>query len=98
MSKLQSVEHFKEILDQEFETYSYSGRSMYGSKYLAFTVSRESSFAGIVASIVADYVEEFGDATVEDVVVFFERSKTDSMGRDTVIYFPSIVWQDEWSR
>ena len=98
MSKInnQSVENFKEILDQEFETYSYSGQAMYGKKCLAFNISRESSDAGVVASIVADYVDEFGDGTVEDIVVFFERSKTDSMGLDTVMYFPSIVWQEEW--
>ena len=83
-----SIENFKEILDQEFDTYSYSGRGMYGSKCLAFNISRETSEAGVVASIMKDYTDEFGDATLEDIVVFFERSKTDSMGLDSVMYFP----------
>lgn len=94
----QSIEKFKEILDREFETYSYSGRAMYGKECLAFTISRSASEAGVVAAIMRDYTDEFGDATLEDLVVFFERSKTDSIGLDTVMYFPSIVWQKEWNQ
>lgn len=92
----QSAENFKEILDQEFETYSYSGRAMYGKKCLAFNISREVNEAGVVALIMKNYADEFGDKTLEDIVVFFERSKTDSMGLNTIMYFPSIVWQEDW--
>lgn len=39
--------------------------------------------------------------TIEDfketLVGIFERSKTDSMGLDTVLYFPAVKWNSEWN-
>jgi hypothetical protein len=90
-------EKFKEILDLEFETYSYSGRGMYGKKCVAITISRHVSEFGIVARVVSNFTEEYGGAHLDEIVSLFEGSKTDSMGLDTVMYFPDIewVWEDE---
>jgi hypothetical protein len=88
----ETIEDFKDILDQEFDTYSYSGRGMYGEKCLAITISREASIAGVTAQIMYSFDYEFKNDRLNDLVSIFERSKTDDMGRDTVMYFPNIEW------
>ena len=93
----QTIEYFKEILDNVNETYSYSGRAMYGDKCLAVSISRDASIAGFVADVMLTFVNEYGDSREgETLVSIFERSKTDSMGLDTVLYFPTVKWNSEW--
>jgi len=92
------INNVKEFLDQNYETYSYSGRGMYGKKCLAVTISRDASLAGFVAKTMLSFISEYGDASTgaEMLVNMFEQSKTDSMGLDTVLYFPSIKWNPDW--
>jgi hypothetical protein len=94
--KSQVASNLKEIIDQDFETYSYSGRAMYGDRCLAFNISRDANPMGVVVQIVADFVSLFGDAELDELVSVFEQSRTDSMGLDSVLYFPAIKWLEEW--
>ena len=91
------IEDFIEVIKQDHDVYSYSGRSMFGKKCLAFTISKEDSEAGVVADIMSSFAEDFEADKLIDISNFFHGSKTDSMGHDTVMYFPSIEWQEEWN-
>ena len=72
-----------------YETRSYSGRGMYGKECLAFTTERETS-SFVVA---ADWMEAAlyaGEDFIESVLAAMRGLRTDSLGRGTVFYFPSM--------
>lgn len=67
----------------------YSGRGSFGREWISFTVAPDENMLGIVAQMVAYAREEDQEALVEA----FENAKTDSLGRSTVVYFPSYAWE-----
>ena len=74
------------------EVRSYSGRGMYGAQCVAFTVEAEQSLLGVVAEVVAANAEtglEF------EIARLFKAAKIDSMGLGTIVYFPSVKWDDD---
>jgi len=100
------LEDFIYIIKQDHDVYSYSGRGMFNKKCLAFTISREDSKAECIADIMANFMgslarkidaENFNPDSLIDIANLFHGTKMDSMGMDTVMYFPAIEWQDQWN-
>jgi hypothetical protein len=88
-----TAEKVKDLLeDAGHETRSYSGRAMYGRQCLAVVTDDEA------ADVVVDAMERCamgGDVeSVVELARFLHGSRTDSMGRGTVIYWPNIDWAD----
>ncbi len=88
-----TAEKVKDLLeDAGHETRRYSGRAMYGRQCLAVVTDAEA------ADVVVDAMERCamgGDAeSVVELARFLHGSRTDSMGRGTVIYWPNIDWAD----
>lgn len=77
----------------QHDSFSYSGRGMYGQRCVAVTVT--GSIPSTVAHIIESYVEDFGDSELSYIVGFFETSETDSLGRNLVLYFPTIEYIEE---
>lgn len=86
------------VEDAGYETHSYSGRGMYGSKCLSFNLeSGENEFDAFltIAEAIQSYAESSDDGLeLEDITPYFMGAKSDSMGLGTVIYFPEIVWNN----
>lgn len=81
-----------EIRDcDELKARSYSGRAMYGRDCVGVVVPRDvSSFQLAAAIAVALLFEEDGERDVEDLADL--RVCEDSMGLDTIVYFPRVEW------
>ena len=79
------------IRDAGYTVRKYSGRFMYGRCCVALIVPRDDEpFSAGVAVGAAWYA-----ATESDTVALaLPRSRTDSMGLDSVVYFPSIDWPE----
>lgn len=94
--KIQVQELIDFITDAGYEVgEGYSGRGMYGDTCVSITISRDDNEAGVVAAIMTAAVE--GATDLEDAVNktielgrVFADSSTDSMGRDTILYFPRM--------
>ncbi len=73
--------------DAGYEPRSYSGRGMYGKECLA--VSCENPVETVLDVIwAASNIQE-----VERVVTALRGSRTDSLGRSEVLYFPNVEWE-----
>lgn len=84
------VSAFKDVAyELDVDLRSYSGRNMYGKTCLGVTLG-----AGQVFRFVAEVtvlVTEFGDGFLtEEIIDIMDRARTDSMGYDTILYFPSL--------
>lgn len=69
---------------------SYSGRGMYGSECVGFTTS-DYSGAGDLAKFVLAVSQALG---TDVAVQIADATRTDSMGRGTIYYFPGVVAED----
>lgn len=76
------------ISDAGYQAESYSGRGMYGRTCVGVTVPRDTSPFQLAAQIIAssDDPAEMADS-LSDL-----RVNEDSMGFDTVVYFPRVPW------
>lgn len=63
---------------------SYSGRGMYGRSCLGV----ETDDLGDLFAAVLEELE--GEEDTQDVQPAFKSMRTDSMGRGTIVYFPSV--------
>lgn len=75
----------------------YSGRGMNSKTCLAFVVEG-GQLLGSIADVVEAAVEFAVDADNPDwreVVGLFRGARTDSMGRDVVVYFPSLITEPD---
>lgn len=68
-----------------YETRTYSGRGMYGKECLAFDT--QDSVIEVAASLFETVLDTENAA---DFINTFRKIKTDSLGRGTVFYFPSM--------
>ena len=85
---LELLEEFEDLI----QIIPYSGRYMFGKYCIGIIIPKEINIHGIVADITA---ATFGDDDLLELVVSsFKQSKTDEMGRDTVIYFPHLPHPD----
>ncbi len=70
----------------------YSGRGMYGATCLGFTV-RDPFTLGVA---IGQCTGDDNDQLSEDLVyTFASGARTDSMGLDAIVYWPSITVDDE---
>ena len=73
-----------------YDVRRYSGRSMYGDECVGVTTS--DGMARVTANIIEEYVHLFGE-TPDSAI--WDNVRTDSMGLDTVIYWPRIKYTEE---
>lgn len=104
------MNYFKEIkmhilqqLSQQsiYKATNYSGRGMHGKSCLGFQVESGVS----VGEFIADMMDEAASSTEGDRSLFafhieamaeaFRDMKTDSLGRGTIVYFPSVDFEAE---
>lgn len=74
-----------------YEPRSYSGRGMFGQKCLGVSCDSE-------VRLIIDFVRELcattdDQAEINDVLDMISDVKTDSLGRQTIIYWPDIEWK-----
>lgn len=79
------------IHDAGYEPRSYSGRGMYGRSCVGVTVDRGTSAFNLAAEIIASSADpvEMADSLCKLNV------SQDSMGLDSIIYFPNVPWVEE---
>lgn len=86
-------DQFETIVDafQEagFETRSYSGRCMYGAQCLG--VDCDNPVRAVLKAVSA-LAENNEGSELCDLIALLEDARTDSMGRGSILYFPSIEW------
>lgn len=86
-----NAERFIELLDDAgCEPRSYSGRGMYGARCVSITTDRYQS-EGYVAALTMIYAESDEQSELLSV---WRGVRSDSMGLDTVIYFPDMDWPE----
>jgi len=78
---------------------AYSGRAMYGEQCFAVECDNVldaivSFTAELIASSHENDPEEDIDEIATEVREFLEGARTDSLGRQQVLYWPKIEWQD----
>lgn len=80
------------ILEESFDCFPYSGRSMYGKKCLAITVQDNNLFKFMqdILIAVADNPEY-----IYKLETIFDDVRWDSLGLDYVVYFPRVTYSDE---
>lgn len=99
MNELSGKQLIEVIGWAEFKAQKYSGRGMYGSECVGFTAKSEIK---AVAKIVLETVNIGGwsgelDEDIASICEALEDAQTDSMGLDTIIYFPRIQWPEDVS-
>ncbi len=90
-----TTEQLKQIIDgtqmqdgETLKTRSYSGRAMYGSKCLGYTVESHNLIASVAWIMVSAADMEVDTYKVAEA---FEESRTDNMGRSAmIVYFPKM--------
>jgi hypothetical protein len=80
--------------DAQYEPRSYSGRCMYGENCLAVTTDSASEAATVILDVVQACAENGTAEDVLELVAMLRGSRTDSMGRGVVVYWPDIKWAD----
>jgi hypothetical protein len=84
---------FQELLEQVgYEPISYSGRGMFGKTCVGVVAS---DIGGLVADVVSLLTGSSHYTIFDEVSDAFRYMKTDSMGRDMIVYFPRIEYQSE---
>jgi hypothetical protein len=81
---------------EPFEARSYSGRGMRGRECVGVTVGRGLSSFQLGVAIAAAMRDDFFpqlQQDLEDLVGLTVRE--DSMGLDTIVYFPGVEWKDD---
>lgn len=76
---------------------SYSGRSMYGRECLGVTTHSMGDLIADVMVAAADWTQDEpdGDRAAGDAAEAFRQMRTDSMGHDTIVYFPGVPFTDD---
>lgn len=80
-----------------YEPRDYSGRGMFGDRCVAVVVERGTSEFRLAAEVAIELVSLHEDGEAQDVLEELARLdvRGDSMGRDSVIYFPDVAWPAE---
>lgn len=92
-------EILKSICDADpdsFQLYKdYSGRGMYGRTCVGVVCSSGIALASaVMEEIAANYIGD-DDFDMNEVAYAFSKGSEDSMGRDTIVYFPGTEWDLE---
>jgi hypothetical protein len=86
-----------EALEIDFR--AYSGRGMYGRQCISVTTNRQ-DFITLISTVVGELMELCTDpANVDQVETYKDEAcalvsyESDSMGLDTVYYWPDFEWE-----
>jgi hypothetical protein len=74
-----------------FEVRRYSGRGMYGKECVGIEI--DGGIGELFATVLETCHKQDG-YMVEDLAEAFRGMRTDSMGRGTIVYFPSVPCQN----
>jgi uncharacterized protein Yka (UPF0111/DUF47 family) len=77
------IKQLAETLHDYADTHNYSGRGMYGRECVAVT-------ARTVTEALAQVVNVTDD--IDDIRWLVTHFRTDSMGTDTIVYWPDMAW------
>lgn len=84
---------FKELCETGFlDIQAYSGRNMYGKKCVGIVTREGESVGMILASLIESAMEE--PEALQIVIKGIRTMRTDSFGLDTIVYFPSALWNE----
>jgi len=94
---------FKEIKElfesAGYEPRSYSGRGMFGRNCFGVEVEDPNS---VIPDIIMAYARDKADDgymvhinVIEEILELLVRPHTDSMGRDVILYWPRIKWEED---
>lgn len=84
-----------------FEIRRYSGRGMYGKECVG--IEYDAGLGQLFADCLEafshspenkDYQLEIPAVVLEDLAEAFREMRTDALGRGTIVYFPSVAWEE----
>jgi hypothetical protein len=79
----------------EIRARSYSGRAMFGKSCVGVTVPGGVPSFRLAAAIAAAFHDVDEDTALDNVADLARlRVCEDSMGRDTIVYFPQVEWPE----
>ena len=85
---MKAIRQFIEEKDGESIHENYSGRGMYGDQCMGIiTANTLTCFGYLIHTLSGDFPD-----LVEKLC---NNVRTDSMGHDTIIYFPGVYWDNE---
>ena len=73
----------------EYTCRAYSGRMMFGRNCLGVVVEN-----GDIGNLIAHIVDNLDETTQGDIADGVRSMRTDSMGLQTIVYFPSVSYID----
>lgn len=86
---------FNLLVRADLEPQSYSGRGMDGRRCLSIYLHDGNNHLRVVADILDMRPEDVMD--LGELARIFRNSREDGMGLGTVLYFPSVEWEDAWN-
>lgn len=81
--------------DEEIEARSYSGRGMYGESCVGVTCDNPFKVIAELAFMAGSDVAEENYSLAQDILQALGETRSDSMGRSTIIYWPRIKWVEQ---
>ncbi len=81
---------YEVLEDCEFQPRAYSGRSMYGTYCLGVSCSNPMSALVQICQAIAS-----SDDHKFDLFEIIANPQSDNLGRDYILYFPDVEWQDD---
>ena len=89
-----------EELDEGYRPQSYSGRFMYGRRCVGVVVPRGGMLRVgsdlVMAAVLTDDVQADDAVGIAEAVSALMRdARTDSMGLDTIVYWPDMEWDGD---
>ena len=88
-------ERLRELFeDAQYTPHAYSGRGMYGEVCLAVTTDSVSESVTVILDVVQACAENGTTEDVTELIDLLRGSRSDSMGRGVVVYWPDIPWAD----
>lgn len=90
------MRNFQQILiDADYQVRSYSGRGMYGRECLGVMIEQYSSLGNLFADLIETASSGSDSDELQTVADSIRDFKQDSLGRDTIVYFPNIPWNSD---
>ena len=79
------------LIDAGYKPRGYSGRGMYGAECVAISAESGDSAGYAIARQFGKEVYDF------DLDMIMNRTRTDSLGKGVILYWPSIEWTQNLS-
>jgi hypothetical protein len=86
--------NFQEVLEEAgYEPMPYSGRGMYGK----YCVGVRTGDIGHLFADILSVTKDNSSVHLDEVSDAFRCMRTDSLGLDVIIYFPTVEYSDQYS-